>query len=748
MSDEDDEVLQEFLVESHENLDRLERELVAFEREGANPDRIAAIFRTIHTIKGTAGFFGFVRLQKVTHVAENLLSKIREGELSLTAEMVSALLVTGDACRRVLGSLEARQGEGEGEDSEIIETLTRLQEPDGAAAAPTPAVPAIAPAPAPAPAHAPVVVAAPAAPAPAPVAAPAPALPATAAPVAAPAPSEDAGAASAASESSIRVDIGLLDELMDLAGELVLARNQMQQFAATSRDAGFLRTAQRLDQITSKLQEGVMRTRMQPIGGVWGKLPRVVRDLSASLGKQVRLELEGKDTGLDRSILEAIKDPLTHLVRNAVDHGLESPADRATAGKPVEGLLRLRAAHEGGQVAIEIIDDGRGIDPERIRAKAIAKGILTAQAAASSTPDELVRLVFAPGFSTAEQVTNVSGRGVGMDVVKTNIERIGGTVDIQSVVGRGTTIRIKIPLTLAIIPALIVTAGAERFAIPQVGVVELVRLGAGRRAVETVHGAPVYRLRGDLLPLVYLDRLLGLVGGTGEPPSSGTLVVVSHDGRNIGLVVDTVLDTEEIVVKPLGKRLKGLPAYAGATILGDGRVALILDVRGVASLAGLTAKAPAAAAAAPAARTAATEANPLLVLAAGGGRRLAVPLGEVARLEDFPLTALERAGHYEVVQYRDSMLPLVRLCDALGLPSDATGDQFSVVVYSSRGRDIGLVVDGIVDIIENGVTTAVDRTSRRPGLVGSLVVDGRVTDLVDVAAVIGDLGIPVEEAYP
>jgi two-component system chemotaxis sensor kinase CheA len=739
MADEDDEVLREFLVESNENLDRLERELVAFEREGANPERIAAIFRTIHTIKGTAGFFGFVRLQSVTHVAENLLSKIREGELALTEEMVSALLVTADACRVVLGYLEAGQGEGNGNDERLIQILTDLQEPKGdkpAAAAPAPAPVAAAPAPAP------VVEAAPA---PAPVAAPAPAS------VAAPAPAADeaggpAAAAHGASESSIRVDIHLLDELMDLAGELVLARNQMQQFAASSRDTGFVRTAQRLNLITSKLQEGVMKTRMQPIAGVWNKLPRVVRDLSASLGKQVRLELEGKDTGLDRSILEAIKDPLTHLVRNAVDHGLELPADRAAAGKAAEGVLRLRAAHEGGQVSIEITDDGRGIDPERIRAKAIAKGLLTAQSAAAATPDELVRMIFAPGFSTAEAVTNVSGRGVGMDVVKTNIERIGGTVDVESVVGAGTTIRIKIPLTLAIIPALIVTAGAERYAIPQVGVVELVRLGAGRRAVEYVHGAPVYRLRGDLLPLIYLDRVLGLVAG-GSEASSGTIVVVNHEGRNVGLVVDTVLDTEEIVVKPLGKRLKSLSVYAGATILGDGRVALILDVRGIAALAGLTGKARPTAVVDVASRKTADTGRSLLVVAAGGGRRLAVPLDEVARLEDFPVTALERAGHYEVVQYRDALLPLVRMGDALGMSSDAGADQLSVVVYTCGGRDIGLVVEGILDIVESSQTGAVDASSRRHGLIGSLVVDGRVTDLVDVGALVGELAGTREETF-
>ena len=369
---------------------------------------------------------------------------------------------------------------------------------------------------------------------------------------------------------------------MNLVGELVLARNQILQFTATQTDTGFIGASQRLNLVTSELQEGVMKTRMQPIGNLWTKFPRIIRDLSAQCGREVRLEMEGKDTELDKTIIEAIKDPLTHIVRNSVDHGIESPADRIARGKSPQGHLMLRAFHEGGQINIEIADDGAGIDPDRVRQKAVSRGIMTAEQAARLNDHEAVKLVFLPGFSTAEKVSNISGRGVGMDVVRTNIERIGGTVDIQSRIGLGTTLRIKIPLTLAIIPALIVNAGRERFAIPQAALVELVRLEAAqaKERLEHVGGATFYRLRGNLLPVITLHRELRVEGGTSDGVVS--IVVLNADGRQFGLIVDAISDTEEIVVKPLGKQLKRVNVFAGATIMGDGRVALILDVVGLA----------------------------------------------------------------------------------------------------------------------------------------------------------------------
>src|SRR5260370_15322674 len=315
-----------------------------------------------------------------------------------------------------------------------------------------------------------------------------------------------------ASDSTVRVNVGLLDKLMNLVGELVLARNQVLQFAKRMKDSSFLAASQRLSLITTELQAGVMKTRMQPIGNIWDQFPRTVRDVALGCGKEVAIEMEGKETELDKTIIEAIKDPLIHLVRNSVDHGIELPEDRVKWGKDRAGRLMLRAFHESGKVNIEISDDGEGLNVERIYQKAVERGVITTEQGARMTEREIFNLIFLPGVSTAEKVTNVSGRGVGMDVVKTNIERIGGTVDVQSTLGRGTTVRVKIPLTLAIIPALIVTCSGDRYAIPQVSLLELVRLGREEvdRGIELVHGAPVYRLRGRLLPLVYLNRELKL----------------------------------------------------------------------------------------------------------------------------------------------------------------------------------------------------------------------------------------------
>ena len=561
-----DDVVKEFLIESYENLDRLERDLVRLEQEPGDREVLASIFRTFHTIKGTSGFLGFVQLESLTHVGENLLSKMRDGDLALSPAITSALLALGDAVRAILANIENCGDEGEADHAALQATLTQLQAGVSSVR-------------------------------------PAPVFRATG-PSAAAAPTPEPARA-AVGGGSIRVDVRLLDKLMNLVGELVLARNQVLQYTATQNDAAFLGTSQRLNLITSELQEGVMKTRMQPIGGIWGKLPRVVRDLSLVCKKQVRVEMEGTETELDKTIIEAIKDPLTHLVRNAVDHGIEAPDERARSGKPVEGRLLLRAYHEGGQVNIEIADDGAGIDGERVKSKALERGLISAEQAARLGERELMNLIFLPGFSTAASVTNVSGRGVGMDVVKTNIERIGGTVEVSSTAGRGTTHKLKIPLTLAIIPALTVTAAGERYAIPQVNLLELVRLKTdaaldappdgghdaardacaenARGGVELIHGVPVYRLRGRLLPLVYLARELqgsprGFEPGERAPrPESTHVVVLQAEERQFGLVVDEVNDTEEIVVKPLGRKLKGIPVFAGATIMGDGRVALARD---------------------------------------------------------------------------------------------------------------------------------------------------------------------------
>lgn len=537
---------------------------------------------------------------------------------------------------------------------------------------------------------------------------------------------------------SIRVDVHLLDRLMNLVGELVLARNQILQFNPKERDANFISSTQHLNQLTAELQEGVMKTRMQPIGNIWNKLPRMVRDLAKSCNKKVRLDMEGKDTELDKTLIEAIKDPLTHIVRNSVDHGIEMAEERAAKGKNPEGRLFLRSYHEGGQVIIEISDDGGGIDPEKIRAKAVSNKLITQQDADSMTDREIINLIFQPGFTTAEKVSNLSGRGVGMDVVKTNIEKIGGSVDIHSRVGEGTTLKVKIPLTLAIIPALLVTCGGLRYAIPQVSLVELLRLEAekGVSAIEYIQGSPVYRLRGDLLPLVYLNEALGIESQASS--DSVNIVVLQADRRQYGLVVDGISDTEEIVVKPLGQQLKGITAYAGATIMGDGRVALILDAMGLAQKAHVVAEGEREQS-----RKETEEQQEeknadlqtLLVFSPGIDSRMAVPLSMVARLEEFAREVVERSDAKSVVQYRNDIMPLIFLAEIFGLSSSREeSDNMQVIVYSDQGRYVGVVVDKIIDIVEEKVT--IKKGSAGKGLLGSAVVQSKVTDMLDVEGII------------
>jgi len=549
-------------------------------------------------------------------------------------------------------------------------------------------------------------------------------------------------------DTSVRVDVGLLDKLMNLVGELVLARNQIVKFVNNHEDRTFFGTVQRLNLLTTELQTGVMKTRMQPVGNVWGKFPRVVRDLAVACGKQVRIDMDGQETELDKSIVEAVRDPLTHLVRNAVDHGIEPPDERAARGKPAEGRLRLHAFHEGGKVVIEIADDGGGIDPARVKDKAARAGLITPDQAERMSDRELVNLVFQPGFSTADRVTQFSGRGVGMDVVRTNVEKIGGTVDIESRPGQGTTVRMKIPLTLAIIPALTVTAGGNRYCIPQVSLLELVRLDGEqvRRGIEHVHGAPVHRLRGNLLPLVDLGRELQV--DPSRQMEAMNIVVLQADDRPFGLLVDDIHDTEEIVVKPLQKQLKGVNVFSGATIMGDGKVALILDVFALAQRARVVSGSRGRAVdERPAAALPADDRQPVLLCAVPGGGRVAIPLAAVARLEEFPRSAIERVGGRGVIQYRGGVLPLVSVARALGRAGivarsprrrrrlteqrrQGVGGSIQVVVLAESDRPVGLVVGRILDVAEPGVA-ARSRPTRR-GVLYSAVVHDRVTEFLDV----------------
>ena len=728
----DDELMREFLLESGENLNQLDRDFVALEQNPTDRVLLGAIFRSIHTIKGTSGFFGFGKLESLTHVGETLLCRLRDGELINDTAITSALLAMVDGVRRMLDSIERLGTEGDEDHGPIIAELTRV----GLALAPAlvaqptpkaaPVVPQAASATVKLPSKAPPVV---------PVH---PQVPEAA----------DAGTLKGppVSDATIRVDVGLLDRVMNLVGELVLARNQIMQFGASSKDAGFVNASQRLNLLTTELQEGVMKTRMQPIGNVWNKFPRVVRDLAHACGKRVELELDGTETELDRTIIEAIKDPLTHAVRNAVDHGVESPEKRKAAGKSESGTLLLRAFHEGGQVNIEVSDDGGGLDVERIRARAVERGLVTAERASRLSEREVSHFIFHPGFSTAEKVSNVSGRGVGMDVVKTNIEKIGGTVDISSRFGHGTTLKIKIPLTLAIIPALIVTCGSveqegspekvNRFAIPQVNLLELVRLeGAqARRGIERLHGTTVYRLRGHLLPLVFLTRALELKSAPSETEVIN-IVVLQADDRQFGLVVDGILDTEEIVVKPLGKELKSISAFAGATIMGDGRVALILDVLGIAQRANVVSASRERAVAKNTQTQHETDAREALLLLRVGNARMATPLSMVARLEEIAADKVEQAAGRDVVQYRGAILPLIGLRrELMHEPRVDDGTPLQVIVYSEHGRSVGFVVEQILDVVEEKIT--VRNQTARDGVLGAAVVQGKVTDLLDVHGVI------------
>jgi two-component system chemotaxis sensor kinase CheA len=538
-------------------------------------------------------------------------------------------------------------------------------------------------------------------------------------------------------DSTIRVDVDLLDELMLLVGELVLTRNQIVQNVARQTDTDLIRASQRLNLIASELQEGVMKTRMQPIDHIWSKLPRVVRDLGLQLKKSIRLEMEGRETELDKTLLEAVKDPLTHLVRNGVDHGIETAEDRKKAGKPAEGVLTLRARHESGQVVVEVADDGAGIDPAKLGAKAVQRGLLTADALARMSPADILQLIFLPGFSTAAAVTNVSGRGVGMDVVKTNIEAIGGTIEVESEAGRGTVCRLRIPLTLAIVPALTVECAGDRYAIPQISLQELVSLDAEKaaNAVEEVGGAQVYRLRGELLPLVRLTDVLGL--DSERHDGHVVIAVLRSEGRRFGLVVDRVINTEEIVVKAVGGQMKAIGLYSGATVLGDGTVALILDVQALARRALRTETADrqdSQKAAAQAAAASETERQRMLLAAIGGGRRVAIPLDTVTRLEQVRTDAVEKVGNREVVQYRGAILPIVRLDRHLGAYGETDREVLEVIVYADHGRSVAIVVEEILDIVDGEAAIRSDIDDL--GLLGSAVLGDKVTELLDVRAAI------------
>ena len=730
-------IIAEFLAESAENLDSMDQDLVALEKEPSNTEISERVFRTIHTIKGTCGFLAFSKLEAVTHSAETVLAHLRDGNLELTPEVTTTLLKAVDSVREILAHIGKDGGEGDGVYSDVEEELDAIDREVAKSKKKTP----------PKTDKAAAGKDRPKAKAP-----PAPAneLAEEVTPETArrdlglkDSPATEDPALPTVGEASLRVDISVLDLLMNLVGELVLARNQISQNLGGESTPALISASHRLDSITGDLQEAVMQARMQPISVILSTLPRFVRDLSVASGKEIDIDIQGQETDLDKSVIEAIKTSLLHLVRNAVDHGIETPEQREKAGKPRTGKISLRAAHEGGSVAIEVRDDGNGLDSERILQRATEVGLVTPDELEHLTRTQIEQFVFRPGFSTVHEVTNVSGRGVGLDVVRANVESIGGAVEMQSEAHRSTTIKIKIPLTLAIVSVILVRAGGQRFALPQASVVELVRLGQGDRelGIEHLHGVPVYRLRGRLLPLVVLSEQLGL--SSGGIDSEESIIVLQGDNHRFGLLVDSIDDSQEIVVKPLGRRLGRLP-FAGATILGDGSITLILDVFRIGLGAGVVSDARVRALTADSSHVESVRTPGLqsfLLLQGADDERMAVDLSRVSRLESMDRGHIERVGGNPVVQYRGEILPLIDLQRALperrASRRSETAEprsEVSVVICTIDGRSCGLLVHRIIDIVDADLSDS--KAGSREGVRACSVIDGRINEIIDLAAVI------------
>jgi two-component system chemotaxis sensor kinase CheA len=736
-----DELLGEFLTETGEGLDQLDVELVRFEQEPNNAEMLNTIFRLVHTIKGTCGFIGLVRLAKLAHAAETLMGQYRDGA-PVTVDGVSVILASIDRIKQILAGLERDGVEPPGSDADLIGRLQTLAlGPDaeapvpyetfgkapGAAESRTSGLP-------------PVKAAleelertwrA----APGPDAVETASRPAAHGGTAA----EISGKETQARVQTVRVSVDTLEHLMTTVSELVLTRNQLLDLVRRTGESEFKSPLQRLSNVTAELQEGIMKARMQPIANAWQKLPRLVRELSLELDKKIDLEMTGGETELDRQVLEMIKDPLTHMVRNSADHGLESPAARVEAGKPETGRITLGAYQQGGYIVIEVADDGRGLDAHKVRAKALENGL--------ATPAELDRLndldtykfIFTAGFSTASAISEVSGRGVGMDVVRNNIELIGGTVELKSTSPKGTTFIIKIPLTLAIMAALIVEASGHRFAIPQYSVVELVRTSkSSGHQVELINDTAVLRLRDKLLPLLDLAQLLHLEGAstTLERVANNllTVVVIQIGARLFGVLVDSVFRTEEIVVKPMSSLLRDVSMFSGNTILGDGSVIMIIDPNALGSVVGAVEGHAGATAHAVAASDAAVNESKtaLLLFRAGSPAPKAVPLSLITRLEEIDLGAIERCNGEDVVQYRGALMPLVYIDAAR--PAREDGVQ-PVLVFTEGGRPIGLAIDEIVDIVEERLVMEIQ--SETPGMIGAAIIKGKAVEIVDVSHYLG-----------
>ncbi|MBD2495708.1 chemotaxis protein CheA [Nostoc sp. FACHB-280] len=727
----DNDDLEAFLLESYESLTQIESDIIELEKASVNRAALDRIYRSLHTLKGNCGFLPFPKLESLAHAGESLISYLRDDtkqslvnsdrHLKVTPQIITALLQTVDSIRQLLSQIQTTKQEGDADYSTLISALTKLQENQQ------------------------VITVLPSSP-------------------------ETEDSTITGSESAyIRVNVNLLDQLMNLVGELVLTRNQVIGLSQRYKDSNLTATCQRLNLITSQLQEEVMKTRLQPMSTIWQKFPRVIRDLAIAHGKQVTVEIQGADTEVDKSIIEAIKDPLTHLVRNCIDHGIESPTERSAAGKLPAGKICLKACYENSKVNIEISDDGRGLSPTQLKMRAQQIGLLSPAQAETMSDAAAINLIFLPGFSTATQVTNLSGRGVGMDIVKSNIDKINGSIEIESQPGQGTKFQLKIPLTLTIIPALIVNSNGDRYAIPQASLQELVRLEPEQalQQIETFYDVPVYPLRGNLIPLVNLNQVLHPTNTSHSALSTHTstspvgdaartlsvqhshfdfaqcpalvLVVIQADNYQFGLVVDAVEDIQDIVVKPLGKQLQAISVFMGATIMGDGRVALIIDAVNLAKQAGLYEKQQLLSSISGANIPTETEEHQLILLFQGPqGALMGIPVAIAFRLEEIPSTAIEKVGNQDVVRTAGKILPIIDLQKIFPsqqpTPNKETEKLQLVIVSPQAGLSVGLVVERILDIVEEPLT--VKGIPSRPGVLFCAVIQGQITEILDIEAVI------------
>jgi len=731
----DEDILQDFLVEAKEGITNLEEGFIELEKDKKNIEILKALFRTMHSLKGAAGFFGFKTLESIAHFSEDILSKLRDGLIEPDEDIIDILLKAVDHIKYIIGYIEENKAEPiedkildflvelsnfneklkkriqekpkeekpeeikaeekkeEIKEEEIVKEEVKEEKEIKEEKKEIKPVKEVKKEKKEEPATIPQIE---------------------------------------FTETYIKVDVKLLDQLMNLAGELVLARNRVVQLSQKIMDEDLTRSVQALSMITTEMQETIMKTRMQPIGMVFNKFPRIVRDLSKALGKKVNLHLEGTETELDRSIIEAIKDPLTHLVRNAVDHGIEPPEERIELNKPAEGVLILRAYQEGGQVIIEIEDDGRGIDVEKIRQKAVEKGFLTQEEATLASEKELLSLIFKPGFSTAETVTQLSGRGVGMDVVKTNIEKLGGSIEINTVRGKGTTVKIKIPLTLAIIPALIVTSGDYRYAIPQVNLKELVNIQPEKDLLK-VGNTEFYRLRGEIIPVLRLSEVLK---SNGKGENQKNLVILTTGEKFIGLLVDKIFASEEIVVKPLGKWFKNIPIYSGATIMGDGKLALILDVIGLSQFIGISMEEVEKKYETTVIKTkTSSEETIFLLLFDVGEDRLALPIALISRLDKIKANEIQISGGKEIIIYKDEVIPIIRLENYLPLQSISSQEEYNVLFFTERNKTCGILCSKIVGTLETTLEVE-EGIYNHPGILGHRIINGKTVLFIDIYKII------------